>query len=129
VVARGAGTWNGNTNSLPLTPSKRDVVTVPANGYTVIRFLADNPGVWFFHCHIDFHLAAGMAATFIEAPDVLQRTQQIDPVAAAICQADGFPASGNCQGETSDFANTADCNTIFNTDTDTYGAVVGQGPI
>jgi len=33
-------------------------------GYTVIRFTADNPGVWFFHCHIDWHLIMGMAVAF-----------------------------------------------------------------
>jgi len=85
--------------------------------------------VWFFHCHIDFHLAAGMAATFIEAPDLLQLTQQINPASAAVCQANNIPVSGNCQGDTQNFANTAQCNTIFNTNTDTYGALWGQGPI
>lgn len=49
VVARGSGTWNGNEASLPSTPMKRDVVFVPAQGYVVIRFKADNPGVWPFH--------------------------------------------------------------------------------
>lgn len=39
-------------------------VDVRGCGYTVIRFVADNPGVWFFHCHIDWHLALGMAAVF-----------------------------------------------------------------
>jgi len=129
IVARGSGSWNGNTNLLPQTPSKRDVVTVPANGYTVVRFIADNPGVWFLHCHIDFHLAAGMAATFIEAPDLLQQSQQINAASAALCQANNMPVSGNCQGDTQNFANTAKCNTIFNTNTDTHGAVWGQGPI
>ena len=35
----------------------RDVVSVPAGGdepgYAIIRFVADNPGVWLFHCHIE----------------------------------------------------------------------------
>jgi len=129
VVARGAGTWNGNTNNLPQTPAKRDVVTVPAYGYTVIRFQANNPGVWFFHCHIDFHLAAGMAATFIESPDLLQQSQKIDPASAALCKANNMASSGNCQGETSDYGSTSKCNTIFNTNTDTHGAEWGAGPI
>ena len=30
-------------------------------GYTIIRFLADNPGTWMFHCHLDFHSEVGMA--------------------------------------------------------------------
>lgn len=40
---------------------KKDTVTVPDGGYTIIRFYADNPGFWLFHCHIDFHIEVGMA--------------------------------------------------------------------
>jgi iron transport multicopper oxidase len=31
-----------------------------------IRFETDNPGPWFLHCHIDWHLAAGLAVVFSE---------------------------------------------------------------
>jgi hypothetical protein len=33
-------------------------------GYTVVRFVADNPGAWLFHCHVEFHQLMGMAALF-----------------------------------------------------------------
>ncbi|KAJ3216393.1 hypothetical protein HDU67_009528 [Dinochytrium kinnereticum] len=33
---------------------------------------ADNPGVWFFHCHIEWHIQAGLAMAFIEIPDVVR---------------------------------------------------------
>ncbi|KAL1872857.1 hypothetical protein Plec18167_006507 [Paecilomyces lecythidis] len=39
----------------------RDTVQIPSRGYAVLRFRADNPGVWLFHCHIAWHLASGMA--------------------------------------------------------------------
>ncbi|KKA24127.1 Ferro-O2-oxidoreductase [Rasamsonia emersonii CBS 393.64] len=39
----------------------RDTVQIPRRGYAVLRFRADNPGIWFFHCHIMWHLAGGMA--------------------------------------------------------------------
>jgi hypothetical protein len=39
----------------------KDTVTVPDGGYTIIRFYADNPGIWIMHCHIDFHAELGMA--------------------------------------------------------------------
>ncbi|XP_014230420.1 laccase-1-like [Trichogramma pretiosum] len=42
----------------------KDTVTVPDGGYTVIRFHADNPGYWLFHCHIEFHSEVGMALVF-----------------------------------------------------------------
>ncbi|CRL02097.1 CLUMA_CG015286, isoform A [Clunio marinus] len=40
---------------------QKDTVTVPDGGYTIIRFYTDNPGMWFLHCHIDFHAEVGMA--------------------------------------------------------------------
>lgn len=49
----------------------RDTVSVPANGWAKLRFVADNPGVWMFHCHIDWHMAAGFMTHIIEAPEVL----------------------------------------------------------
>ncbi|KAG8261587.1 hypothetical protein J6590_069536 [Homalodisca vitripennis] len=45
---------------LSKAPAK-DTVSVPNNGYTIIRFKADNPGFWLFHCHITHHLVLGMA--------------------------------------------------------------------
>ena len=43
------------------TTIRKDVITVPAGGYVVIRFRATNPGWWIMHCHIDPHLIFGMA--------------------------------------------------------------------
>ncbi|XP_015589578.1 L-ascorbate oxidase isoform X2 [Cephus cinctus] len=42
----------------------KDTVTVPDGGYTIVRFHADNPGYWIFHCHIDFHMELGMSLIF-----------------------------------------------------------------
>lgn len=39
----------------------RDTVQIPSRGYAVLRFRADNPGVWLFHCHVSWHLSGGMA--------------------------------------------------------------------
>lgn len=39
----------------------KDTVTIPDGGYTIIRFVADNPGFWLFHCHIEYHAEIGMA--------------------------------------------------------------------
>ena len=33
---------------------RRDVVSIPAEGWARIRFVADNPGVWLMHCHIEW---------------------------------------------------------------------------
>lgn len=47
-----------------LRAPQKDTVTVPDGGYTIIRFVADNPGYWLFHCHIEFHAEIGMALVF-----------------------------------------------------------------
>ncbi|PKY09188.1 hypothetical protein P168DRAFT_301744 [Aspergillus campestris IBT 28561] len=38
----------------------RDTVYIPRRGHAVLRFKANNPGVWMFHCHILWHLGSGM---------------------------------------------------------------------
>uniref|UniRef100_A0A7G3ARV2 Putative multicopper oxidase n=1 Tax=Lutzomyia longipalpis TaxID=7200 RepID=A0A7G3ARV2_LUTLO len=42
----------------------KDTVTIPDGGYTIVRFRADNPGYWLFHCHIEFHAEIGMSLVF-----------------------------------------------------------------
>jgi multicopper oxidase len=42
-------------------PVQKDTVNVPAKSELVIQWLTKNPGRWFFHCHIEWHLATGMA--------------------------------------------------------------------
>ncbi|KIK69235.1 hypothetical protein GYMLUDRAFT_35304 [Collybiopsis luxurians FD-317 M1] len=49
-----------------VNPVRRDVTPVAAGSTTTIRFVTDNPGPWFLHCHIDFHLAAGLAVVMAE---------------------------------------------------------------
>lgn len=55
-----AGLLKRNLVNAPI----KDTVTVPDGGYTVLRFKADNPGYWLFHCHIEFHVEVGMALVF-----------------------------------------------------------------
>ncbi|KAI9014639.1 Cupredoxin [Gaertneriomyces semiglobifer] len=38
-------------------------------GWRRIRFIADNPGIWIFHCHITFHMMEGMATAFVVDPE------------------------------------------------------------
>ncbi|KAH9057166.1 laccase [Lactarius vividus] len=66
-VVRGAGNSSYNF----VDPIVRDVVSIGNTGDNVtIRFFTDNPGPWFLHCHIDWHLANGFAVVFAEdVPD------------------------------------------------------------
>ena len=41
----------------------RDTVLVPPGRRVVIAFDANNPGLWSFHCHLLYHLQAGMFTT------------------------------------------------------------------
>ncbi|CAL4147895.1 unnamed protein product [Meganyctiphanes norvegica] len=41
-------------------PVKKDTITVPDAGYTVIRFRATNPGYWLLECNMLYHSVSGM---------------------------------------------------------------------
>ena len=68
-----SATTNGNVptptasgNIDPRTPRK-DTIMVPAGGYAIIDVVADNPGVWFMHCHVENHAVEGMGVVLNEA--------------------------------------------------------------
>lgn len=42
-------------------PPYKDTVIHPGPGYVRLRFRANNPGYWIFHCHMDWHLSIGMS--------------------------------------------------------------------
>ncbi|GAB2279554.1 Laccase-11 [Dionaea muscipula] len=46
-------------------PPERNTVGVPTGGWTAIRFRADNPGVWFLHCHLELHTGWGLKTAFV----------------------------------------------------------------
>ncbi|KAH9053032.1 ferroxidase [Lactarius vividus] len=85
-----------------VNPIRRDTVEVPPGGSVTLRVMADNPGAWLLHCYIEWHLEAGLAVTFIEAPLVMQQraeTVQGPPAALAQhCRALNLPVSGNAAG-------------------------------
>jgi L-ascorbate oxidase len=51
--------------NLTRAPLRNTAVIFPY-GWTALRFKADNPGVWAFHCHIEPHLHMGMGVIFAE---------------------------------------------------------------
>lgn len=53
--------YESHPEKLDLTnPILRDTVNVPPFGFAVLRFVVDNPGVFPFHCHIGWHIEAGL---------------------------------------------------------------------
>lgn len=78
VLAEGQGTWDGKITNYPAT-QRRDVqiiqqakdFTTPS--YLVIQYDTDNPGVWPFHCHIAWHVSAGLYINAMEHPDKIKQ--------------------------------------------------------
>lgn len=75
VVGSGDGIFDPDTDPDTYNldnPILRDTVNVWPLQWTAVRLVADNPGVWFFHCHITAHLVMGMGFYLIVAPDELE---------------------------------------------------------
>jgi FtsP/CotA-like multicopper oxidase with cupredoxin domain len=58
--------WHGHT--VLAHHSRTDVVSVEPMMMVHADMEADNPGTWFFHCHVAPHLEAGMATRFTVLP-------------------------------------------------------------
>ena len=94
VPCRRAPAWRNSTAPDIKTSNKtvrKDTVIVPAGGYVVIDFIADNPGYWFMHCHIEPHQLEGMALVINE----VESRQNPPP--------DGLPTCGNFQWTVEEF--------------------------
>lgn len=100
-----------NHSEFPAFPARRDTFVLPPQGYYVIRFVADNPGVWLFHCHIDWHLSQGLAMVLIEAPLKIQETVTIPQSHYDTCAAAGVSWQGNAAGNTKDLLDLQGQNT------------------
>ncbi|KAK3139646.1 hypothetical protein QOZ80_5AG0386920 [Eleusine coracana subsp. coracana] len=67
VLAQGFGNYDHATavNKFNLVnPQERNTIAVPTGGWAVIRFVANNPGMWFMHCHFDAHMDLGLGMVF-----------------------------------------------------------------
>ncbi|KAM3422713.1 hypothetical protein BST61_g198 [Cercospora zeina] len=93
-----------NHTEYPARPMRRDTFWVRPQGNFVIRFRADNPGIWLFHCHLEWHLTSGLVATMVEAPLTLQETLTIPQNHYDACSAAAppVPIAGNAAGNTKD---------------------------
>ncbi|KAI0312273.1 multicopper redoxase [Amylostereum chailletii] len=83
-VVRSAGQNGYNYQN----PVRRDTVSLGATGDNVtIRFETDNPGPWFIHCHIDWHLERGFAVVLAEGVPETSSTVVPPPAWSALCPA------------------------------------------
>lgn len=75
VVGSGFGPYNPDTDIANYNlenPILRDSASLLPLEWKAFRFIADNPGVWYFHCHILSHEAMGMALKIVVQPDLLE---------------------------------------------------------
>ena len=52
-------------NGSALKGAMRDTLMVPPEATVKVVFDGDNPGIWAFHCHNLYHMAAGMFSTLV----------------------------------------------------------------
>lgn len=79
ILGAGPGVWNGNIDGLQFdNPPRRDTAMLPAGGYLILAFPADNPGAWLMHCHIPFHVGQGFSLQFLERVDEIESTVDVD---------------------------------------------------
>ncbi|XP_047156918.1 laccase-17-like [Vigna umbellata] len=84
VVGQGFGNFDPNKdpkNFNLVDPVERNTVGVPSGGWVAIRFLADNPGVWFMHCHLEVHTSWGLKMAWIVLDGKLPTQKLLPPPA------------------------------------------------
>lgn len=98
---------DSNHTAYPQVPMKRDTVYLNPQSSMVLRFKADNPGVWFFHCHLEWHLIQGLAIVLVEDPKGIQETQSQHLTANGlqVCSNANVLSEGNAAGNTDDMFN------------------------
>ncbi|KAI5675043.1 hypothetical protein M9H77_05993 [Catharanthus roseus] len=68
VIGNGLGNFDPQKDSKNFNlvdPVERNTIGVPSGGWVAIRFRADNPGVWFMHCHLEVHTTWGLKMAFL----------------------------------------------------------------
>ncbi|KAK4377653.1 hypothetical protein RND71_003949 [Anisodus tanguticus] len=82
VVGQGFGNFDSNkdpANFNLIDPVERNTIGVPSGGWIAIRFLADNPGVWFMHCHLEVHTSWGLKMAWLVLDGKLPNQKLLPP--------------------------------------------------
>ncbi len=76
-----------------INPAKKDTVYVSSMGYAVLRFHANNPGLWLLHCHILWHQSVGMGmAIQVDGPSGQDSWLKLQKAAQDSCRMSSRPA-------------------------------------
>lgn len=79
-------------------PLRRDTASVEAFGWVLLRFVADNPGVWAFHCHVAWHSEAGLMMQFLTRTEGLEG-MEVPGANRKLCQARGLESGAGPRDE------------------------------
>jgi hypothetical protein len=72
LLYTGPGKWDGTTKGWQLdNPPRRDTAIMHPNGYFVMAWPLDNPGIWLLHCHVAWHSSQGFGMTLLESPGLI----------------------------------------------------------
>ncbi|KAL5205527.1 hypothetical protein ABZP36_033736 [Zizania latifolia] len=76
VLGYGEGKFNPEADEGKLNvrnPVMKNTVVLHPQRWTAVRFKADNPGVWLFHCHLEAHVYMGMGVVFEAGVELVPR--------------------------------------------------------
>ncbi|KAG8640954.1 hypothetical protein MANES_13G089110v8 [Manihot esculenta] len=79
VLGYGSGKFNNETDVGKYNldnPIMKNTVPLHSYGWTALRFRADNPGIWLFHCHIESHFFMGMMVLFESGSEMVSEPPQ-----------------------------------------------------
>ncbi|KAF2297483.1 hypothetical protein GH714_024217 [Hevea brasiliensis] len=81
----GIGTGNFSNSDIKnynlVDPPEVNTIGIPRKGWAAIRFTANNPGVWFMHCHLERHASWGMDTVIIVKEGRTRASRMLPPPA------------------------------------------------
>jgi len=84
-LAEGLGPWDGTLDLRP-NPARRDTFYLRPSGHYVIQYESTNPGAWPLHCHIAWHVSAGLSVTLLEQTESIMHNTKIPQVVHQTCR-------------------------------------------
>ncbi|GAB7362061.1 hypothetical protein MBLNU230_g2095t1 [Neophaeotheca triangularis] len=91
VLAEGFGEWDG-TVANPENPQRRDTHILhnakdsDTPAFMVLQFETDNPGVWPMHCHIAWHVSAGLYLNVLERGEDIRNGMNLPGIMGQTCR-------------------------------------------
>ncbi|KAG5034774.1 hypothetical protein AAZX31_04G113500 [Glycine max] len=82
VVGVGTGNFNNVTDPKSynlIDPPEVNTIGLRKDGWLAMRFVANNPGVWFMHCHLERHASWGMHTVLIVRDGGTMQTSMVPP--------------------------------------------------